>query len=140
MVFSSTVFLFIFLPAVTAAYYVIGHALTRRMTVKNGILLAASLVFYAWGEPVYIVLMVISILFNYFIGRDIDLARQAGNARRAKTAFIFAIVFALLIKLTILVLAVTVPNYPMIVSSLADTGLTLLLVGITMSLLHRKVR
>ena len=95
MVFSSTVFLFIFLPAVTAAYYVIGHALTRRMTVKNGILLAASLVFYAWGEPVYIVLMVISILFNYFIGRDIDLARQAGNARRAKTAFIFAIVFNL---------------------------------------------
>ena len=53
---------------------------------------------------------------------------------------IFDIVFALLIKLTILVLAVTVPNYPMIVSSLADTGLTLLLVGITMSLLHRKVR
>ena len=95
MVFSSTVFLFIFLPAVTAAYYVIGHALTRRMTVKNGILLAASLVFYAWGEPVYIVLMAISILFNYFIGRDIDLARQEGNARRAKTAFIFAIVFNL---------------------------------------------
>jgi Cd2+/Zn2+-exporting ATPase len=53
---------------------------------------------------------------------------------------IFDIVFALLIKLTILILAVTVPNYPMIVSSLADTGLTLLLVGITMSLLHRKVR
>jgi Cd2+/Zn2+-exporting ATPase len=53
---------------------------------------------------------------------------------------IFDIVFALLIKLTILILAVTVPNYTMIVSSLADTGLTLLLVGITMSLLHRKVR
>ena len=53
---------------------------------------------------------------------------------------IFDIVFALLIKLAILVLAVSVPNYPMIVSSLADTGLTLLLVGITMSLLHRKVR
>jgi cation transport ATPase len=61
-------------------------------------------------------------------------------AKLVRRYAIFDIVFALLIKLTILILAVTVPNYPMIVSSLADTGLTLLLVGITMSLLHRKVR
>lgn len=63
MVFSSTVFLFLFLPAVLALYFVMpGRA------AKNVLLLLASLVFYAWGEPVYIVLMVISIACNWLFG------------------------------------------------------------------------
>ena len=63
MLFSSITFLFLFLPVVMAVYYIVpGRA-------KNVVLLIASLFFYAWGEPVYVVLMILSILFNYFCGR-----------------------------------------------------------------------
>ena len=60
MVFSSFVFLCIFLPAV-----LILHTAIPNRKVKNGLLLAASLLFYAYGEPVYILLMLLSALFNY---------------------------------------------------------------------------
>lgn len=95
MVFSSTTFLIAFLPVTLIAYYVIGVKLTKNITVKNIILLLASLVFYAWGEPLYIVLMVISILFNYTVGRAMASSRETGNSKRVKAQFIFAIVFNL---------------------------------------------
>lgn len=62
MVFSSTTFLFIFLPIVLFLYY----ALDQRY--RNFILLIASLLFYAWGEPKYVVLMIFSIMINWLIG------------------------------------------------------------------------
>ena len=93
MVFSSSTFLLLFLPVTLAAYYLVGVMLTGSVRIKNIILLIASLVFYAWGEPIYIVLMLISILFNFTIGQDIDYARRAGNETRARTAFILSIVF-----------------------------------------------
>lgn len=64
MVFSSAVFLFAFLPIV-----IILHSLINNNTVRNIILVAASLFFYAWGEPVYVFLLLFSVLFNYFIGK-----------------------------------------------------------------------
>ncbi len=63
MVFSSSVFLFIFLPAVWILYTLIPR---RFLKAKNALLAAASLVFYAFGEPIYIILMVASIVINYF--------------------------------------------------------------------------
>jgi alginate O-acetyltransferase complex protein AlgI len=63
MVFSSFLFLFRFLPAVLLVYYVA----PRRF--RNFILLAASLFFYAWGEPVYVVLLLFSSLLDYTMGR-----------------------------------------------------------------------
>ena len=63
MLFSSMIFLWIFLPAVLA-----GGALLHRKLV-NPFLVLASLVFYAWGEPVNVLLMLFSILFNYGSGR-----------------------------------------------------------------------
>ena len=60
MVFSSLVFVCIFLPTV-----LILHSVIPNRKVKNGLLLAASLLFYAYGEPVYILLMLASTLFNY---------------------------------------------------------------------------
>lgn len=86
MVFSSIAFLFAFLPVTLLLYYI-----CRDITWKNVILLITSLVFYAWGEPVYVVLMIISILFNYFIGRDIE------ESSHPKAALIFGIVINLLI-------------------------------------------
>ncbi len=77
MVFSSLNFLFIFLPAVLILYFIVPRKL------RNGILLIASLIFYAWGEPVYVVLMLFSILLNYVAGRLVDKYRGTSGAKRA---------------------------------------------------------
>ena len=58
MVFSSIPFLYYFLPAVLAVYFLTPNR------GKNAVLLLASLVFYGWGEPVYISIMVLSILID----------------------------------------------------------------------------
>ncbi len=62
MVFSSTVFLFIFLPAVWLVYTLIP---SKFLGAKNLLLAAVSLVFYAFGEPVYIIIMLSSVMFNW---------------------------------------------------------------------------
>lgn len=61
--------------------------------LKNSILLIASIFFYAWGEPVYVVLMLFSILFNYVLG--IDIGRSEGGRR--KRNLIYAIIINILI-------------------------------------------
>ena len=62
MVFSSLIFLVIFLPITLLVYYI---APTK---LRNLWLLIVSLIFYSWGEPVYILLMLFSILLNYVCG------------------------------------------------------------------------
>ncbi len=62
MVFSSSVFLFLFLPAVLVLYFVLPRKL------QNLFLLLASLLFYAWGEGVFVAIMFASIVFNYLGG------------------------------------------------------------------------
>jgi alginate O-acetyltransferase complex protein AlgI len=62
MVFASPLFLFLFLPATLAAYF----GLPRRW--RNGVLLASSLVFYAWGEARYVPLVLASVAFNWWMG------------------------------------------------------------------------
>ncbi|MCR4605264.1 MAG: MBOAT family protein [Eubacterium sp.] len=62
MVFSSLVFLYIFLPAVLLLYYIIPRK------GKNFILLIFSLFFYAWGEPVYVLGILASVIVNYLFG------------------------------------------------------------------------
>lgn len=63
MIFSNPVFLWLFLPATLAVYFLSGR------TLRNGILLAASLFFYAWGEDEYVLILIASILMNYVAGR-----------------------------------------------------------------------
>ena len=63
MVFSSMLFLWIFLPAVLILYWLFGNRFQNR--AGNVILLVASLFFYAWGEPVYIFLLLFSVVLNY---------------------------------------------------------------------------
>ena len=89
MLFSSIVFLFTFLPVTLLVYYLVPGRL------KNIVLLLASLVFYAWGEPVYVILMVLSILFNYVSGIDIE--RNLENPFKAKQSLVIAVVVNLLI-------------------------------------------
>lgn len=69
MVFSSTLFLFVFLPLVLIAYYAPWFG---KRNYKNGILLLASLFFYAWGEPAFFFLMAASICVNWGIGLVLD--------------------------------------------------------------------
>nr|WP_330403446.1 MBOAT family O-acyltransferase [Dorea phocaeensis] len=57
--------------------------------MKNVILLFGSLLFYAWGEPVYIFLMIFSILFNYICG--LDIARNLGDQAAARRSLIFTV-------------------------------------------------
>ena len=76
MVFSSLLFLFMFLVATLGIYYI----LPRR--ARNTFLLIVSLFFYAWGEPSYVIVMIISIIFNYFAG--VLIGRFGRGSRGAK--------------------------------------------------------
>ena len=67
MVFSSMVFMCVFLPAVFVL-----HCILPGIRAKNALLLLASVLFYAYGEPVYIILLFISTLLNYFCACGID--------------------------------------------------------------------
>lgn len=75
MVFSSVVFLFLFLPAVLAA-----HALVPRRG-RNLLLLFFSLLFYAWGEAFYVILMLGSIAMNYVFGLWVEASRKSPRHR-----------------------------------------------------------
>ncbi len=86
MVFSSLTFLFLFFPIVIGVYYLCPRAL------RNLWLLAASLLFYAWGEPVYIRLMVASILFNYLCGLGVAALQKREKKGIAKTLLILCVV------------------------------------------------
>ncbi len=75
MVFSSLVFISIFLPAVLILYWILPG-----MRLKNGLLLVASLCFYAYGEPVYVLLMIASAVMNYIWARLIVRLPQGRRA------------------------------------------------------------
>jgi alginate O-acetyltransferase complex protein AlgI len=87
MVFSSTVFLFVFLPIVLAVYY---NPLFKGRTFKNVFLLLASLAFYAWGEPVFVLLMLLSIGITWFLGLKL-------TGQHAKAVLIGGVVYHVLI-------------------------------------------
>ncbi|EOO27518.1 hypothetical protein IIU_05899 [Bacillus cereus VD133] len=76
MVFSSLIFLFLFLPLALLIYYISPSIL------RNFILFVISLIFYAWGEPVYIVIMLFSTVFDYANGLLIDKYRDRKNLAR----------------------------------------------------------
>ncbi len=91
MIFSSLLFLTIFIVAVLALYYIVPKRLYR-----NIVLCVASLFFYAWGEPICFVLMVFSILMNYAAGILMGAFRRKGKEGGAKATLIAAIVLNLL--------------------------------------------
>ncbi|MBQ6542019.1 MAG: MBOAT family protein [Lachnospiraceae bacterium] len=90
MVFSSIVFLVCFLPTTIILYYIVPS-----IKWKNLLLLISSLLFYAWGEPIYVLLMIASIIANYFFGRLIHSLKQKGARGVARTFLLFALLFNL---------------------------------------------
>ncbi len=87
MVFSSILFMFIYLPVVLAVYYI------APVKWRNVWLFVVNLVFYGWGEPVYILLMILSICVNYFNGRMI--AKHRSNDKRARAYLVANVVINL---------------------------------------------
>ena len=87
MVFSSTIFLCIYLPLVLLGYYICPKK------GRNLFLLIVSLAFYAWGEPKYVFLMIFSILVNYVFGRLMD--KNRGNGKRLKLMLVLSVVIDL---------------------------------------------
>lgn len=102
MVFSDLFFLYIFLPAAALCYalgrcadssrlsYAEGRPrfrITNYCPYSNAVLIIFSLIFYAWGEPVYVALMVISVLMNYAVGLCIDRGK-----RKSKPALVIGLI------------------------------------------------
>ena len=79
MVFSDLFFLFAFIPAF-AICYMLASLWRRSLDVRNIILVIFSLIFYAWGEPVYVLLMLFSVLLNYLSG--LTIGKTQGTSRR----------------------------------------------------------
>lgn len=77
MVFSSSEFLLLFFPITLVIYYAVGK---RNITIKNIVLLGASLLFYAWGEPVFVFIMVGEIIINWLI--VLVMSKQSGMFKK----------------------------------------------------------
>lgn len=87
MLFSSVVFLFYFLPIVLFLYYI--SSFSRKL--QNGILLFASLFFYAWGEVKFVFIMLFSIVVNYIFGIIVDKYRN--DKKKAYTAIVLMCIY-----------------------------------------------
>ncbi len=87
MVFSSLIFLFAYLPLVLGIYYLV----PRRF--RNAFLLFANLIFYGWGEPVYILLMAVCTVINY--GCGLLIGKYRNDARKAKLFLVLSVVASL---------------------------------------------
>ena len=89
MVFSSLFFLFVYLPVVLLVYYV------TPLKFRNAVLLVFNLIFYGWGEPVYILIMFASIAIDYTHGMLVTRAKAKGNDRAARWAVASSVIFNL---------------------------------------------
>lgn len=90
MVFSSLLFLFLFLPAVLLLYFV------SPWRIKNFVLFVTSLIFYAWGEPVYIAIMLLSTVTDYSFGLLLSHSRLSSMQRK------WIVVASIIVNLTLL--------------------------------------
>ncbi|MEO3944850.1 MBOAT family O-acyltransferase [Gorillibacterium sp. CAU 1737] len=90
MVFSSLLFLFLFLPAVLICNFL------SPWRIKNAVLLFFSLLFYAWGEPVYIVIMLLSTVTDFSFGLLLEKAGLSDRRRKAIVALSIIVNLALL--------------------------------------------
>jgi len=91
MVFSSLLFLFYFLPIVMFLYFI------SPKKYKNLILFISSLFFYAWGEPIYISLMLFSTIVDYTHGIEVQKCLEKGDKKKARNWVISSVIINLLI-------------------------------------------
>ena len=125
MLFSSSVFLFLFLPCVLAIYY---GLLRKWRTGQNVFLFLASLFFYWWGEPKFVVIMIASIIMNYLLGLWVDAAKRRGLS--VKLPVVCTAVLNLSILFTFKYVDFTVRNLNLLGFDLTPPGI-LLPIGIS---------
>lgn len=94
MLFSSMVFIYLFLPIVLIFYYLFFR---RSRKLQNIFLLFASLFFYAWGEPTFVLVMIFSILMNWLFGLGIDKYKKEGRTKEVKGILTVSIILNLAI-------------------------------------------
>ncbi len=104
VLFSSSIFLFMFLPATLLGYYVF----FRNRTLRNVFLFFTSLFFYAWGEPRFVLIMLLSILLNYLFGIWIDKVRE--NKHKARVAMSVMLLFNISVFFVFKYLNFTIQN------------------------------
>ena len=92
MVFADLFFIYVFLPLCLICY-----GLAKKLSTKNIVLIVFSLIFYAWGEPLWILLLLFSSFFNWFIGILIGKFRDTPRAKLAVGGGIFVDILLLLI-------------------------------------------
>lgn len=105
MIFSSTIFVFLFLPMVLIFYYGIFR---NSRKLKNIFLLLASLFFYAWGEPTFVLVMIMSIICNYYFGLKVD--KYKNDKKKAKSIIVIMLIFNLTIMFIFKYLMFTLTN------------------------------
>lgn len=81
MVFADLYFLYFFLPICLICYFV-----AKKIDTRNTILIIFSIIFYAWGEPLWVFLLIFSAFWNYFCGRMIGKYRNKGNKAKLYVA------------------------------------------------------
>lgn len=77
VVFADLFFLYFFLPVCLICYFI-----TRSTAIRNAVLVVFSLIFYAWGEPVWVSILIVSSLVDYINGRVIEKHPKAGRQKR----------------------------------------------------------
>lgn len=121
MLFSSTLFIYAFLPSVIFVYYAL---LRKSRTLQNVFLLFASLFFYAWGEPKFVLVMLLSIFANWSFGILVDKSRNSKS--RSKAVLAATVIFNLSILFVFKYLDFTIDNINTVFkSNIPTTGIVL---------------
>ena len=89
MLFSAITFLYFYLPVTVLIYFI------APKPAKNAVLLLGSLIFYGWGEPKYLILMVISIIQGYVLGLLIDKSKRDKKEKLSKLYISLSVVLSL---------------------------------------------
>lgn len=105
MLFSSLSFMVVFLPCVLIIYYIL---LRNHRNFQNYFLLLASLAFYAWGEPLFVLVIMLSVLGNWIFGMLVDKHRE--NRKKARGIIVLMLIFNLSIIYIFKYLVFTLKN------------------------------
>ena len=126
MVFSTTTFILLFLPVVLLVYYF--PPIRKHRSISNLVLSLASLFFYAWGEPSFVLVMLGSIFVNWALGLLVDKFR---NTKRAKAPLIAAVVVNVALLFVFKYLTFLLTNFNLLFNKNIDTLNISLPIGIS---------
>lgn len=126
MLFSSATFLFLFLPFVITVYYTF---LKNKRHQQNIFLCIFSILFYAWGEPAFVFVMLLSIVINYFLG--LYIGKHRDQRTKAKTAMVLAVVINLSLLFIFKYLTFTLTNLNKLISASVSVPDIALPIGIS---------